>query len=142
MDTVTPSSLEQTEGFASQKRLMLVLMVALTALFSVLDVAFASVRGWERTSFLLDSFSFGFLLLVWCSADARLHAFRLGTAFRVWIFLFGIIAFPVYAFKTRGRGGWKLLARSLLFCVLLFAVAFFVDWITEVIAGHLGRGRG
>ncbi len=139
MHEATYSSAAPTDSLVRRKRLILVAMVALTCFFAVLDSVFMSVRGWERSSFL-HAFSFAFCLVVWCSADATLHDFRFGWGFRWCIFLFTVIAFPIYAFKSCGRGGWRLLGLGFLFFSALLAVSFTVEWVTDLLMEHYGSG--
>jgi hypothetical protein len=140
MDEVISSSTVPGTSLVSTKRLMVATMLVLTCVFAVLDVVLEAVPGWEQTSFLLDGLSFTFCLMVWCSADSRLHDFRLTPRFRWCIFLFAIIAFPIYAFKSRGRAGWRLLGLGLLFLAAMMAGSFALGWLTEFFMERYGSG--
>ena len=110
-------------------------MLLLSAVFGILDSIYASLPGWEKTSFIADSLSFAFCLSVWCSCDAQLRGFRLSPGLRWTIILFSFIGFPIYAFKSRGRQGWSLLGLGFLFFLLLMLVTVGLGVLTDIIRG-------
>src|SRR5205814_7491077 len=112
MQEMTNGISDQTVDLAHlkrQKRIVLAVMLLLSALFGVVDSLLASVSSWERTSFILDTASFTFCVMAWCSFDALSRGFRLTSRLRWTIFLIAVAGFPIYAFRSRGRQGWTLL---------------------------------
>ena len=134
------SSPEQADHLKRYKRIMLGVMVILSGIFGVLDSVFVSVPGWERTSLILDSVSFAFCVSMWCYYDAILIGYKLQRALRLSILLITFIGFPIYAFKSRGRRGWRLLALGILFFLVLVGVSIGLGWLTDLIPESLGQG--
>lgn len=133
MYELTDPVLDQIRNLKRQKLIVLGVMLALSGIFGVLDSVYESVPGWEKTSFILDTLSFAICLSVWCSYDAALHGFRLSPGVRLAVILIALIGFPVYAFKYRGRGGWRLLGLGVLFFLLLMGVSIVAGCVTDLI---------
>jgi hypothetical protein len=136
MDTGDNSA--TAEGLKRQKLALLLTIISLSALFSVLETAYASSWGSEKGLFILDSLSFNFCTLMWCTTDAQLHGLRVGGRLRLAILIITPIGFPVYAFQTRGRRGWPLFGKSILFLALLVAVSVGAGVVTESLGSSTG----
>ncbi len=138
MTEVASLSPERVIHLKRNKGYLLGIMVLLSGIFAVLDSFFASVPGWDRTSLILDSVSFAFCVSVWCYYDALLIGFELRRALRLSILLITFIGFPVYAFKSRGRRGWRLLALGLVFFLVLMGVSIGLGWLMDLILEFFG----
>lgn len=78
----------------------------------------------------------------WCDVDAQERGMRLGKIMRLSLVLLFAIAFPIYAFRSRGLAGIVLLIRALLFgavLVVAFAAAFgAVDFVVNGTGADVG----
>lgn len=72
---------------------------------------------------MIETLASSLCLLLWCAWDAELRGFRLTSRMRVAIVLISLVAFPVFASKSRARGGWALLGLSFLFLLVMIAVS-------------------
>ena len=126
-DNLVPDFAEVPER---AKNILLWAMFLLSGVFGVLESLLESSSGWQNILFYLDLISFVFCLSVWCGFDAQVHGYELDRSLRWSLILVTIVGFPVYAFRSRGRLGWSLLRKSLLFLVLLVVFQALLAWAT------------
>ena len=107
-------------------------MLALAGTLGVLDTIYAASASWQSSSMFINGLVMSFLTLAWCITDAQWIGYRIGGVLRVVIVLFAIVGFPIYAFRSRGRGGWRLLGLGLLFFIGLLIVSGVASWITAL----------
>ena len=69
-------------------------------------------------------------VILWLQKDARRTGVGAVHDLGLLLWLTWPVAIPWYAFKTRGRAGWKLAAGLLLLCVSASVVAAVGAWMT------------
>jgi hypothetical protein len=99
------------------KNLFLAAMIGASILIGISDSMFASVKDWQRLSFMISTLFFAFCTTFWCHYDSIVQNYDLKGRLRLTILLITVIGFPIYAFKSRGRAGWKLLFSGFLFFI-------------------------
>ncbi|MCC6487865.1 MAG: hypothetical protein IT364_10230 [Candidatus Hydrogenedentes bacterium] len=135
MENADDSHPDIVANLERQKLILLGVILLLSGIFGILDGILAATPGWEKTSTILDTLSFMFCLLLWCATDAQLRGYTLSRSLRWTIFLVAFVGFPIYAFRSRGRRGWLLLAQSVLFLLLMVAVSVGAELLADVVRG-------
>jgi hypothetical protein len=72
----------------------------------------------------------------WCHYDARQHGHPFGTGLRLLVLFVAVIGFPIYAFRTRGVRGFRLIASAL---AILVAVSVAAELAASAGAGMAAR---
>ncbi len=114
------------------KRLPLLVALIVALLSGISDGIFGETALGEW----LSSVGICVAIVVWCHYDAAQRRFDLRTWLRLLILLLSPIGVPIYAFRSRGWSGFRLLGWSLLFLAALAAcygvAAGVTSWITGV----------
>jgi hypothetical protein len=69
-------------------------------------------------------------VILWVQQDARRTGVGAVLDLGLLLWLTWPVAIPWYAFKTRGRGGWKLAIGLLALCLSAYLVSILVAWMT------------
>lgn len=121
------------DHFSIRKRRLVLLMFVYAAF---LGVMYTFVPGEDdREMDLLLGLPLLVLVVSWCFADAGQRGFRMGRLMKVLLALAFLLAFPLYAFRTRGIRGLILLLWATLLAVAL-CVTVEVAAMTTLLAGE------
>ena len=72
-----------------------------------------------RLAGLLCSLPGTFFILLWCYYDAQECQYTLSKTMKICLVAIAAVAFPVYAFRSRGLAGFKTLGWAVLFFLLM-----------------------
>lgn len=118
-----------------RKRLVLLIILAAWALNGILDALFAEMASFEKYSELFAVVCFAFCTRLWCHYDSQERGFSIGRFLSLSIVLIALIGFPVYAFRTRGLAGFRLVGGAVLFMLAVIMFYGLARVATECVAG-------
>lgn len=107
-------------------------LIQLLALFFVLPFVEAFVSRWwydEKIWVGLNCLALIFPTMRWCFLDAREHNLRLGRFMQLLIIGLAAVGVPVWLLRSRGLRGLISIGWLLLYCVLLFGVNYFAEYV-------------
>ena len=112
------------------------------AIFTALACATASalytLAGIEPAPFMMLVFTFAppILVILWLQKDARQRGIPVGLDWGLFVWLAWPVMLPWYAFKSRGRRGWRLLLGlgALMFAPYVGALAAMA--VTRLLQGE------
>lgn len=128
---VAAAVVEGAPDYRRFKRLTLLVGLIVALLSGVSDGIFGETAACN----LLTPCALAVLIAVWCHYDAAQRGYDLSTPLRLLVLLLSPIGIPVYAFRTRGVSGFKLLGWSLLFVLTIGVCAGIAAGVTAWITG-------
>lgn len=117
----------QTVEYGVRKRRLILMLLAYSAILGILSCFL------PKEDSPMD-FVAGLPLLIlgvmWCFTDAAERDYRMGSLMKLVLVLMFIVGLPIYLFRTRGIGGFKALAFSLLLVGAMFTCMFITGYAT------------
>mgnify|MGYP001616706141 CR=1 FL=1 len=129
-ETPQDASPQALPNYRRRKWLTLAAVLAVVGLSGVVDLFFEEDRSYEIAATLLVNVIVAGGISLWCHFDAAERGYVTGRLLRVMIILLAVIAFPVYAFRTRGLSGFGLIGGGALFFVAIFVVYTIARYVT------------
>lgn len=111
--------------------------LALAALLLAMVCSGAVSAPWGSRAHIIGSALCSFLIFLWCYLDALERQYPLSKTMKICLVAITAIAFPVYAFRSRGLAGLKTLGWAILFLLLAAGAEVTGEWISKVAAATL-----
>jgi hypothetical protein len=119
--------------YTRQKRVILAIIFCLMVVTAPVSLFIPETRGWQLAFELPIGLAISILVFLWATYDANERGFFISKTMAVVLVLFTVIAMPIYLLRTRGRAGFKAIAKLLLFLVAI-VVAVLMELLAVLIA--------
>lgn len=127
----------QSKSFDSQKKRLLLSLAVLMAILGGVSGAIGEESALAKLVTVLFGVAISILVASWCHYDSLERDRRLSRLMRIGLLMVWILIFPIYAFRTRGLGGFKLLAHAFLVMCAVLVIALLSELLGEGIATTL-----
>lgn len=122
-----PSASPPVADRRRQKNMLLVALLAFTAISSAMWVFVPDGSPNERLLYVAQSFGTVLLVLLWCHVDSSQRSYRLSKKLSILIVLVAVVGLPIYLLKSRGRRGGSL---AILKALAFYGLMYIVDYLS------------
>lgn len=114
---------DESRSYRRNKKWALIGLFIVAVIFGLAAVIFPDSPSTNKVVELITGIPLIFLIFSWCYYDACERNLFLTNRMKICLVLLSYIAFLFYAFKSRGIGGVKIIAVSILLIAAWLAVA-------------------